>query len=157
MVNSSWLFVGCCVTGYFGRRSKKRRTRERVTGTVNRAVDKHKWDVIFHFDGKLKKGISSRSLMIASGEEGISLTRFNVEDDSHESNGKEAEVRIWIKLNHIVSLLATYKVELFTKKSVPMFVNDEIDLTLERGDEYNDIFWRLWPASIDNDLSKLNE
>ena len=101
MVNSSRLFVGCRVTGCFGpfvenesrSSNKKRRTRERVTGTVIRAVDKHKWDVIFDFDGKLKKGISSRSLMIASGEAGIPLTDVNVDEDN--SNGKEAgEVRI---------------------------------------------------------------
>ena len=45
-----------------------------------RAVDKHKWDVVFDFDGKLKTGISSRSLMIVSGEEGIPLTSVNIED-----------------------------------------------------------------------------
>ena len=99
MVNSSRLFVGCRVTGCFGpfieneNKSKKRRTRERVSGTVLRAVDKHKWDVIFDIDGKLKKGISSRSLMIASSEEGIPLTSANIEDDSNE---QEVEVRIWM-------------------------------------------------------------
>ena len=113
MVNSSRLFVGCRVTGCFGpfieneSRSKKRRTRERVTGTVIRAVDKHKWDVIFDFDGKMRRGISSRSLMIALGEAGIPLTSVNIEDNSHKSNGKEAEVRICIKLNDIILLFAT--------------------------------------------------
>ena len=79
MVNSSRLFVGCHVTGCFGpfieypNSSRKTRTRERVTGIVIRATDKHKWDVIFDFDGQLRKGISSRSLMIASAGEGIPL------------------------------------------------------------------------------------
>ena len=119
MVNSSRLFVGCRVTGCFGpfienesSNSKKRRTRERVTGTVIRAVDKHKWDVIFDFDGKLKKGISSRSLMIAPGEAGIPLTNVNVEED--DSNGKEAEVRIWINLNIILFFCTNYVVILFS-------------------------------------------
>ena len=70
-----------------------------------RAVEKHKWDVIFDFDGKLKTGISSRSLMIASGEEGIPLTSVNIDDDSNGSNGKEVEVRTWMKLNNISILL----------------------------------------------------
>ncbi len=48
--------------------------------------------------------------------------------------------------------ICAYKIELFRKKSVPLFVNDENDLTLNSGEDYNDIFWRLWPASIDNDF-----
>ena len=50
-----------------------------------------------------------------------------------------------------------YEVGLFDKKNVPLFVNDSIDPTLEGGDDYNNTFWRLWPASIDNDLDRLNE
>ena len=102
MVNSSRLFVGCRVTGCFGpfiedpNSSRKRRTRERVTGTVIRATDKHKWDVIFDFDGKLKKGISSRSLMIASAGEGIPLAS-SIEEHKNEDNSTEVEVRKWIE------------------------------------------------------------
>ena len=53
--------------------------------------------------------------------------------------------------------IRAHEIELFNTKSVPLFVNDDIDLTLKCGDDYSDIFWRLWPASIDNDLNKLNE
>ena len=80
MVNSSQLCVGCCLTGYFGQfiedsnSTRKRRTQERVTCIVIRAADKHKWDVIFDFHGKLKKEIVSILLMIASTGEGIPLT-----------------------------------------------------------------------------------
>lgn len=90
MVSSSRLFVGCRVTGCFGPfiedpdSTRKRRTRERVTGTIIRAADKHKWDVIFDFDGKLKKGISSRSLMIASAGEGIPLASTGIEEQINE-------------------------------------------------------------------------
>ncbi len=121
MVNSSRLFVGCRVTGSFGpfienkSGGKKRRTRERVRDTVIRAVEKHEWDVILDFDCKLKKGISSRSLMIASGEEGIPLTSVNIEDDSNKSKGKGVEVRIWMKLNNIsILLFATNYVVILT-------------------------------------------
>ena len=110
---SSRLFVGCRVTaGCFGpfiedtNSTRKRRTRERVTGTVIRGAGKHKWDVISDFDGKLKKGISSQLLMIASAGEGIPLVS-GIEEHNNEENSTEVGVRIWIEL-HLYYFIVCY-------------------------------------------------
>ena len=50
--------------------------------------------------------------MIAPGEAGIPLTNVNVEED--DSNGKEAEVRIWINLNIILFFCTNYFVIVFS-------------------------------------------
>lgn len=46
--------------------SIKRRVRERVIGTVIQSAGLHKWDVVFEFDGKERKAVSSRALKIVT-------------------------------------------------------------------------------------------
>ena len=59
-----------------------------------RSADKYKWDVTFDFDGKLKKGTSSRSLIITSNGECVPLARDNLDDSTNGSGNREVEVRI---------------------------------------------------------------
>ena len=48
----------------------KRRVRERVYGTVVKAVGQHKWEVTFNFDGVAKE-VTLKSLQLASEGAGI--------------------------------------------------------------------------------------
>lgn len=88
MVKSSRLFVGCRVSGCFGpfisntSESGKRRKRERVVGTIIRATDKHKWDVIFDYNGTVKSDVSSRSLTIVDDDAGLPINNTTTHDET---------------------------------------------------------------------------
>ena len=89
MVQSSRLFVGCRVSGCFGpflsstSESGKRRKRQRVVGTIIRAAELHKWDVIFDYNGTVKKDVSSRSLTIVSDDVGIPINNNTINDETN--------------------------------------------------------------------------
>ena len=51
----------------------KRRIRQPVIGTVVRAAGPHIWDIQFDHDGKVKTGVSSRSVKLVPEGSGIPL------------------------------------------------------------------------------------
>ena len=60
MTKSKRIFVGCRVEGGHGplvanpNPNIKRRVHSRVVGTVLKANEQHKWEVLFDFNGKVK-------------------------------------------------------------------------------------------------------
>ena len=60
MSNSFHISVGCRVEGTFGppvpnpNPKVKKRVREQVSGTVIRAVDQRRWEIVCDLDGKIK-------------------------------------------------------------------------------------------------------
>ena len=77
MINSDRIHPGRRVYGAHGPllanpNGGKRRVREKVHGTVLKAVDQHKWEVVFDFDGKTKI-VTSKSLKIVADEAGIPI------------------------------------------------------------------------------------
>lgn len=78
MVTRNRLHVGCRVVGCYGplitnpNGRGKRRIRTRVVGTVVKAVDQHKWAVVFDYDGKSRM-CKSNSLVVVDDEVGIPL------------------------------------------------------------------------------------
>ena len=62
----------------------KRRVRERVYGTVVKAVGQHKWEVKFDYDG-IAKEVTSKSLQLESEGAGIPVDELtSSEAASHE-------------------------------------------------------------------------
>lgn len=78
MVSTSRIHVGCRVQGCFGplvanpNGNTKRRVREKVLGTVIRAVDQHKWEVVFDYDG-VSRQCKSNALLVVPNDSGIPL------------------------------------------------------------------------------------
>ena len=78
MSNSSHISVGCRVEGAFGplvdnpNPKAKRRVRERVCGTVIKAVDQRRWEIVSNIDGEIKT-ISSNALKVVTDEFGVPL------------------------------------------------------------------------------------
>ena len=76
MAVSNNIKVGLCVEGSHGplkpdlNPNGKRRVRSKVSGTIIKAKGKHKWDIQFDFDGKIKE-CSSKSLKIVCDEVGV--------------------------------------------------------------------------------------
>ena len=73
--------VGCRVEGAFGplvpspNPKVKRRVREKVCGTVIRAVDHRRWETVCDLDGEIKI-VTSNSLKFVPDEFGIPLHEF---------------------------------------------------------------------------------
>ena len=78
MSNSSHISVGCRVEGAFGplvdnpNPKVKRRVRERVCGTVIKAVDQRRWEIVSDIDGEIKI-ITSNALKVVPDEFGVPL------------------------------------------------------------------------------------
>ena len=92
MVKSQRIRVRSRVAGHFGPFTSdattpgKRRRRGWVAGTVVKAAEQHKWDILFDFNGEVKQGVSSRSLTIVP--EGVGIDIFNTNDDSQKVSSK---------------------------------------------------------------------
>ena len=86
MVGSDRIQVGCRVEGSHGpliedpTGIKKRRVKEKVVGTVVGALDLHKWEVVFDYDGEIRV-VTSRSLQIVDDGVGIPLDEETTDDD----------------------------------------------------------------------------
>ena len=71
-------FLGCRVEGSHGplvanpNPSIKRRVHSRAVGTVVKARDQHKWEVLFDYNSKVKV-CNSKSLTIVPFETGVPL------------------------------------------------------------------------------------
>ena len=78
MPSSSHIFVGCRVEGAFGplipnpNPKQKRRIREKAYGTVIRAVDQRRWEIVADIDGEIKI-LTSNSLKVVPDEFGIPI------------------------------------------------------------------------------------
>ena len=121
MVQSSRLFVGCRVAGCFGpflsstSESRRRRKRQRVVGTIIRAADLHKWDVIFDYNGTVKKDVSSRSLTIVSNDVGIPINNtINEETNNTVSNTDMNDVTIYF-----IYVLTNFSVAKYSQTEAP--------------------------------------
>ena len=72
------IFTGCRVEGSYGplvanpNPNIKRRVHSRVPGTVIRATEQHKWEVLFDFDNKVKV-CPSKSLTVVPIGTGVPL------------------------------------------------------------------------------------
>ena len=73
MSNSLHISVGCRVEGVFGRLvpnpniKVKRREREKVYGTVIRAVDQRRWETVCDLDGEINI-VTSNSVKVVPDE-----------------------------------------------------------------------------------------
>ena len=62
----------------------KRRVRERVYGTVVKAVGQHKWEVTFDFDGVAKE-VTSKSLQLATEGAGIPVDELTSSEAARDA------------------------------------------------------------------------
>jgi hypothetical protein len=82
MVRSNHVCVGYRVEGCHGplvqnpNPSIKRRVRSKVVGTVMRAAELHKWEVVFDYDGKAKV-VRSSSLKVVEEGTGVPLDELS--------------------------------------------------------------------------------
>ena len=77
MVHVNRIYAGARVKGPHGSllpnpNGGKRRVRDRVYGTVVKAIGQHKWEVTFDFDGVARE-VTSKSLQLASEGAGIPI------------------------------------------------------------------------------------
>ena len=78
MTKSKRIFVGCRVKGSHGplvanpNPNIKRRVHSRVVGTVLKANEQHKWEVLLDFNGKVKV-CSTKLLLIVPLGRGVPL------------------------------------------------------------------------------------
>ena len=81
MVTSDRIHPSCRVIGSHGplvasSKSVKRRVREKVYGTIVKAVDQQRWEVMLDFDNRTKL-ITSRSLKLVKLSAGIPLNELS--------------------------------------------------------------------------------
>ena len=85
MVHINRMFTGSRVNGPHGPlvenpNGGKRRVRERVYGTVIKAIGAHKWEVRFDFDGLIKE-VTSKSLSLVEGEVGVPVDELRIRSE----------------------------------------------------------------------------
>ena len=90
MVHINRIFAGSRVKGPHGPlvtnpNGGKRRVREKVYGTVIKAIGAHKWEVRFDFDGVIKE-VTSKSLSLVEGEAGVPVDELRIR--SEETRGQ---------------------------------------------------------------------
>ena len=61
----------------------KRRVREKVYGTVIKAIGAHKWEVQFNFDGNSKE-VTSKSLSLVEGEAGVPVDKLRTQSEERQ-------------------------------------------------------------------------
>ena len=81
MVTSDRIHPGCRVIGSHGplvasSNGGKRRVREKVYGTILKAVDQQRWEVMFDFDNRTQL-VTSRSLKLVKLSAGIPLNELS--------------------------------------------------------------------------------
>ena len=90
MVHINRIFAGSRVKGPHGPlvanpNGGKRRVREKVYGTVIKAIGAHKWEVRFDFDGVINE-VTSKSLSLVEGEAGVPVDELRIR--SEETRGQ---------------------------------------------------------------------
>ena len=80
----------------------KRRVRERVYGTVVKAVGQHKWEVTFDFDGVAKE-VTSKSLQLATEGAGIPVDELTSSEAARDAVSLQPQ---WVLLSIFVTIFA---------------------------------------------------
>ena len=94
MVSSKRIYPGCRVEGRYGplqpnpNPNIKRRVREMVVGTVLRAAEQRKWEVLFDFAGK-SRTVTSNSLKVVDGDHGVPLDELHNASDVDVDDAEE--------------------------------------------------------------------
>ena len=92
------IHVGCRVSGSYGPlianpNGSKRHVRGKVLGTVIKAVDQHKWEVVFDYDG-VTRVCRSNSLTIVPNDSGIPLNEASVSDPVLNTVGATSSIGV---------------------------------------------------------------